>query len=409
MIAEKANEWGEEVWAASLDLEKAFDKVYHESVLSSLVDAGVESDVVLFLWKLYRQQQAYICLDSNDRSRLIDILRGVRQGDPMSPVLFNNVTWLIFKTLKDKWVQQGFGTIVCSSLTEQSTHSMFADDSTLFVSSRKALVSMIKDVQQALAEHGLNLNIDKCLVQTSRADVRIQSIQVDGQQIPMVSASEGFKVLGTQWTLHGRTSAELRARMAAAWGKFHSLWPLLGKRDGNLTRKLRVFDTSVTQTALWCNESWLLTVKEKRLLTSTFNCMLRKIAGPRRRPEEEWVDWIKRSTRSARKLAETAGIRFWQQSHLKAKWCWAGHVLRMEPSRLACRATQWRDSAWWKNEEGFPIGVRMHRPYRTRWFRWEDDIKRYASSEGWQSWQTAAQDRDCWSNHCQSFIKYAMR
>ena len=27
MIAEKAEEWGEEVWAASLDLEKAFDKV----------------------------------------------------------------------------------------------------------------------------------------------------------------------------------------------------------------------------------------------------------------------------------------------------------------------------------------------------------------------------------------------
>ena len=27
MVAEKADEWGEEVWAASLDLEKAFDKV----------------------------------------------------------------------------------------------------------------------------------------------------------------------------------------------------------------------------------------------------------------------------------------------------------------------------------------------------------------------------------------------
>ena len=31
LVAEKAEEWGEEIWAASLDLEKAFDKVYHGS------------------------------------------------------------------------------------------------------------------------------------------------------------------------------------------------------------------------------------------------------------------------------------------------------------------------------------------------------------------------------------------
>ena len=36
MVSEKSHEWGLEVWAASLDLEKAFDKVSHESVFYSL-------------------------------------------------------------------------------------------------------------------------------------------------------------------------------------------------------------------------------------------------------------------------------------------------------------------------------------------------------------------------------------
>ena len=58
MVAEKTEEWGEEVRAASLDLEKAFDKVYRSSVLSALEDAGVESDIVCFLWRLYKQQKA---------------------------------------------------------------------------------------------------------------------------------------------------------------------------------------------------------------------------------------------------------------------------------------------------------------------------------------------------------------
>ena len=64
----------------------------------------------------------------------------------------------------------------------------------------------------------------------------------------MVAPEEGFKVLGTQYTLAGRCSAEIRARAAAAWGKFYALWPILGKKGGNLTKKLRIFDASVTQT-----------------------------------------------------------------------------------------------------------------------------------------------------------------
>ena len=87
----------------------------------------------------------------------------------------------------------------------------------------------------------------------------------------MVAATEGFKVLGTQFTLVGRTSKELTAHIAAAWGKFHQLRPLLMKRDGDLHKRLRLFDMSVTQTLLWCSESWLLTQEEKRHLKSTQN------------------------------------------------------------------------------------------------------------------------------------------
>ena len=152
----------------------------------------------------------------------------------MSPVLFNNVTRRIFRDLKSKWALHGFGTVACGSTHEKTTHAMFADDTTVFASSRTSLIAMIKEVKIALAEHGLNLNMDKCIVQTSRVNARIQPIIIDGEAIPMVGASEGFKVLGVQYTLEGRCSAEIKARMAAAWAKFYTLWPLLGKRDGNL-------------------------------------------------------------------------------------------------------------------------------------------------------------------------------
>ena len=133
---------------------------------------------------------------------------------------------------------------------------------------------------------GLNLNLDKCAVQTSNADAPIRPIEIDGQRIPMVSAFSG----GTQYTLQGRCTAEIKGRIAAAWSKFCALWPVLGKRDGNLATRLRLFDTCVSQSALWCCESWLITKKEKDLLKTTQNCMLRRIAGPRRKVDETWVE-----------------------------------------------------------------------------------------------------------------------
>eukprot|EP00973_Karenia_brevis_P004165 571263-Karenia_brevis.AAC.1 len=95
---------------------------------------------------------------------------------------------------------------------------------------------MVRNVQEALAQHGLSLNVDKCLVQSTRNDTR--SLNIEGQLVPVVSASDGFKVLGTQFTLHGRSSKELQARIAAGWAKFHTLWPILGKRNGNLHKRL---------------------------------------------------------------------------------------------------------------------------------------------------------------------------
>ena len=238
-------------------------------------------------------------------------------------------------------------------------------------------------------------------------DLCEEFVEVDGHHIPVVAGCKGFKALGTQFTLHGRTSAELKARMGAAWGKFRALWPILGKRDGNLLKRLRLFDSCITLTALWCNESWLLTKVEKPLLRSTQNNMLRRIAGPRRKPEEQWVDWVKRSTREARHAAKKAGIRFWVESHLRSKWCWAGHVLRMSGDRLAHRSAIWRDSAWQMTEKDMPAKIRVRRPHRTRWSRWEDDLRRFADQHVSGSWQEAAQDREAWQKHVSDFIRYA--
>ena len=81
---------------------------------------------------------------------------------------------------------------------------MFADDTTLLASTREDLISMIRDVRDALAKHGLNLNLDKCIVQTNTGN-SANELKIDGVEVTMVSLDEGFKILGTKFMLSGRT------------------------------------------------------------------------------------------------------------------------------------------------------------------------------------------------------------
>jgi hypothetical protein len=262
ITGEKSIEWGETVWMASLDLEKAFDKVIHATVFEGLERSRIDPATISAIKDLYSHQNAFIDLGTGARSRFFQILRGVRQGDPLSPALFLNSVRASMTTLKAKWERSKLGSIIGANCLDKNriSFAMFADDTTLIARSKRSLEKMLEDVHEELTSIGLNLNADKCSIQCSTARAcHTRSLKVHGQDFPVVSPDAGFKVLGTIFTLDGNTSVELEHRLNAAWGKFHELWPLLRKRGTCLQRRLRLFQATVSQTALWCAQSWTLT------------------------------------------------------------------------------------------------------------------------------------------------------
>ncbi|KAE9416195.1 hypothetical protein Angca_008469, partial [Angiostrongylus cantonensis] len=69
-----------------IDLEKAFDSIEIEAIMEALGSQGVPTQYIKILRELYKNLTTKISPFYNDIN--VDVKRGVRQGEPISPKLF---------------------------------------------------------------------------------------------------------------------------------------------------------------------------------------------------------------------------------------------------------------------------------------------------------------------------------
>ena len=167
MVVEKSAEWGLPLWMAALDVEKAFDRVHHADLFKTLLGCGVSVRTMLTLKSFYSDLHARVHLWPGAESRDFPVQRGVRQGDPLSTLLFNLVMRDVLEEVGATWSRRGYGTEVGStSSRDRLTHVAFADDVTLIASSWISLKRMVLQLRDALLKRGLALHPSACQAQT---------------------------------------------------------------------------------------------------------------------------------------------------------------------------------------------------------------------------------------------------
>ena len=84
--------------AAFLDVAKAFDSVSHKAIVGILRERGLDNNIVHYIEKIYQKSKTVLCF-GGEVSDPVYPARGIRQGDPLSSVMFLMVMDFVLQRL----------------------------------------------------------------------------------------------------------------------------------------------------------------------------------------------------------------------------------------------------------------------------------------------------------------------
>ena len=358
VLAEKCNEFNLPLWIATLDFRKAFDSISHDSIWRSLSAQGIPDAYVHTICKLYQGQRATVKCGST--SRKFGIGKGTKQGDPISPVIFNAVLEQIMRPVKEKWLSKGWGQQLGYGQDCVLTNLRFADDILLVGRSLYQIKQMLADVRREGAKVGLELHPEKTKIQHNGIGYGscVRSAKIDGMDIEVLPSTTTTTYLGKALSLTDTHDSELKHRLAKAWAKFGAYRQELTNKDIPLSLRLKLFESVVTPSVLYGSCSWVMTSARKQALKSAQMKMVRTILSRRRLVTypsvddgdsvglETWVDWVRRVTADARKEMANNGVPDWVDECGRTIQRWGKKFRNMESYRWARRVLDWQPDSW---------------------------------------------------------------
>ncbi|NWI09426.1 PO21 protein, partial [Crypturellus soui] len=132
---------------------KAFDSVSHRHIFHVLGQKGVDDHIINIIKDLYTNAGTTLELGPR-RSGYIKILGGVKQGDPLSPILFNLALDPLLCKLEELDLGFKYGEQLISSLA-------FADDLALLSDSWESMQQSIEVVEEFCRLTGLRVQAPK--------------------------------------------------------------------------------------------------------------------------------------------------------------------------------------------------------------------------------------------------------
>ena len=224
-------------------------------VWEKLRKMGVDEETIDAAKSLYEQSRAAVRVNGK-LSQEFSIGRGLRQGCPLSPLLFAIALNDVLEELRKEDV--GFPWMGAKLQT-----LAYADNMALIGMSEDELNRLIEVLERGMKTLDLKISIDKTKYMYISKTGTAKDVQVNGKQVEKVAS---FKYLGSIITDDGGCVEEINNRISKAAAVVGAMNRWLGK-DNQLstTTKMKIYNAVVVPILIYGAETWAMTDEAEML------------------------------------------------------------------------------------------------------------------------------------------------
>ena len=235
------------VYAAFIDLRKAFDTVWRLGLFYKLLESNISQKMFDILFSMYSNTVSRIKF-SDGLSDIFSSECGVKQGDVLSPILFNIFIDGIVKDLKNG---------KCDPVQVNDVHVnclLYADDIVIFSESKSGLQNSLDILNNYCSNWKLQVNIDKSkvLIFNSNGKPQGNDFTINGNIIQIVPK---YCYLGVMLKCNGKFNLATNVLIEKARKACFKMKRIIGF-DNPCKLLEKLFDAIVLPVLLYCSEIW---------------------------------------------------------------------------------------------------------------------------------------------------------
>ena len=282
MLIEKWREANINLHMCFIDYSKAFDCIGHREMIEALKKMNCHYKITNLIINLYKEQLAAVRLESG-LTDWFPVKRGVRQGCILS-------TETIMRKVEADGELTSFNAVKMHG--KEVKELRYAEDTVLFAQRPEGLRRLLQSVKTHSESSGLYLNAKKTKIMDLDKSPTT-TIDVDGEQL---ENANNFVYLGSRIDVDGKSSPDIRRRIAIAISKLNSIAPLWKSQSTEL--KWRTLKACIFPVAIYGCEAWIISKTNEKKITSFEMKCFRKILR---------ISWTERKTNAS--VLEQLGVK----------------------------------------------------------------------------------------------------
>lgn len=305
------------IFISFIDFQKAYDSVDRETIFDTLKEYQVDQKTINLI-KLTLTNTISKVKFLGEVSEPFQIKTGLRQGDGLSPILFNLV---LDKVMRTFWEDNDSSAKIGTKHQNLRIKCLaFADDLALFAESEQEAINQIDQLKETAEKTGLQISFVKTEMMTSDSTYSKTTIKTKYGKIKI---TDRFKYLGEIISRNGTDKPVIEAKKHKLEQLNFCTKNIYNKKNLSVNAKLRHYNTVVKPVILYGMETTTISGMENLLKIE--RRILRRIYGPRRTQE----GYRLRSNEEIYSKIEDLEVTI-----RKRRLNFYGHMVRMGQSRL---------------------------------------------------------------------------